>query len=132
MPSTKSDPTPRKATAFKPQKIMRRVLFALLPAFLGGIYFFGWRVAGILLTVTVCGLATEYGLARRRGDPLTESALVTCCLLALSLPPTIPFWMAGIGALVALSFGKEFFVAKNLVTMIEPGGRGAFDSSNQS
>ncbi|MDX9981559.1 MAG: RnfABCDGE type electron transport complex subunit D [Lentisphaeria bacterium] len=99
----------RKAPRFREQKMMRRVLLALLPALLGGIAFFGWRVLALVLWVALVAAATEYLLARRRGDPLTESCFVTAALLALSLPPTLPFWMAAVGAVVALSFGKELF-----------------------
>lgn len=88
---------------------MRRVLLALVPALLGGICFFGWRVLAMVLWVGLVAAATEYFLARRRGDPLTESCFVTAALLGLSLPPNLPFWMAAVGAIVALSFGKELF-----------------------
>lgn len=94
---------------FKQQTIMRRVVIALTPALLGGIYFFGWRVLALCVWVVLVGCATEWYLAGRRGDPLTESCLVTSLLLALSLPPTVPFWIAAVGVIVALSFGKEFF-----------------------
>jgi Na+-transporting NADH:ubiquinone oxidoreductase subunit B len=93
----------------KRQKIMEKVLVALAPALLGAIYFFGWRVLVMLLWVTVWGCATEWFMARRRGDSLTEACLVTCTLYGLSLPPTLPFWMAAVGIVVALFFGKEVF-----------------------
>jgi Na+-transporting NADH:ubiquinone oxidoreductase subunit B len=94
---------------FKSQIIMRRVCLALTPALLGGVYFFGWRAAALCAWTVLCACATESFLARRRGDPLTEAALVSGMLLGLSLPPTLPFWMASVAALVAMSFGKEFF-----------------------
>jgi Na+-transporting NADH:ubiquinone oxidoreductase subunit B len=59
--------------------------------------------------VSLVGCGTEYLLARRRGDPLTGACLVTCALYGLSLPPALPFWMAAVGIVVALSFGKELF-----------------------
>lgn len=96
-------------TWFKSQAIMRRVLLALTPALLGGIYFFGWRVAVLCAFTMLLALGSEYTLARHRGDPATESCLVTGMLLALSLPPTLPFWMAAVGIVVAICFGKEFF-----------------------
>ncbi len=89
--------------------MMRRVLWALAPALFGGIYFFGWRVGVLCVSVMACACGIEYVLAARRGDPVTESCLVTGLLLALSLPPTIPFWMAFVGIVIAISFGKEFF-----------------------
>ena len=94
---------------FKPQVMMRRLCVALLPALLGGIYFFGWRAAALCVWTMLWTCGCEWFLARRRGDPLTESALVTGLLLGLSLPPTLPFWMAAVGAVIAMSFGKEFF-----------------------
>jgi len=108
MAETAAKPT-RKKPRFRQQKMMRKVLYALAPALLGGICFFGWRVLAMVLWVGIVAAATEYFLARRRGDPLTESCFVTAALLSLSLPPTLPFWMAGVGAVVALSFGKELF-----------------------
>ena len=99
----------RFSGSYKRQKIMEKVLIALMPAFLGGIYFFGWRVAAMLVWVSLWGCIAEYVMARRRGDPLTGACLVTCALFALSLPPTLPFWMAAVGIVIALTFGKEFF-----------------------
>lgn len=99
----------RRSPGFKPQAAMRRVCLALLPALLGGVYFFGWRAAALCAWTMLWTCATEYVLARQRGDPLTESALVTGLLLGLSLPPTLPFWMAAVAAVVAIAFGKEFF-----------------------
>ncbi len=94
---------------FRRQKVMEKVLLALLPALAGGVYFFGWRTLVMLLWVCVWGYLTEYMMARRRGDPVTEACLVTGALYALSLPPTLPFWMAAVGIVVALFFGKEVF-----------------------
>lgn len=99
----------KKAPAFKRQKIMEKVLLALLPAALGAVYFFGWRVIALTAWVTAVACLTEYLLARRRGDPLTGSCLVTGALLGLSLPPTLPFWMGAVGAVVGVAFGKELF-----------------------
>jgi hypothetical protein len=59
--------------------------------------------------VVVVGAATEYFMAKKRGDPVTEAVFVTALLLGLSMPPTIPFWQAGVGMFVAILFGKEVF-----------------------
>lgn len=99
----------RKPPRFRQQKMMRKVLYALAPALIGGVCFFGWRVLALVVWVGVVAAVTEWFLARRRGDPLTESCFVSAMLLGLSLPPTIPFWMAAVGAVVAMSFGKELF-----------------------
>lgn len=106
MTTTKS---PKKKSWFKKQGIMNKVLYALIPALLGAIYFFGWRA--LVMTIWVCaiGCLAEYLMASRRGDPLTASCLVTGALFALSLPPNVPFWMAGVGIAFGIIFGKEVF-----------------------
>jgi Na+-transporting NADH:ubiquinone oxidoreductase subunit B len=48
-------------------------------------------------------------MARKRGQPVSMAVFVTAWLYALSLPPTIPFWIAGVGIVVAILFGKEVF-----------------------
>jgi Na+-transporting NADH:ubiquinone oxidoreductase subunit B len=85
------------------------VEIALMPALLGSIYFFGWRSLAMVLWVAAVGAATEYFMAKKRGDPVSEAVFVTAMLLGLSLPPTMPFWQAGVGMFVAILFGKEVF-----------------------
>lgn len=102
-------PVKKKVSAFKRQKVMEKVLIALVPAALGAIYFFGWRTLVMTLWVMAVACVTEYLLAKRRGDPLTGSCLVTGALLGLALPPTLPFWMGAVGAVVGIAFGKELF-----------------------
>jgi Na+-transporting NADH:ubiquinone oxidoreductase subunit B len=89
--------------------MMRKVEYALMPALIGAIYFFGWRTLAMVLWVAAVGCATEYFMSKKRGDPVTEAVFVTSLLLGLSLPPTIPFWQAGVGMFVAILFGKEVF-----------------------
>lgn len=91
------------------QPIMFRVLLALLPVGVSAVYFFGWRVAAVWCVCTAAGLATEYLTARARNAPVSSACLVTCTLYGLSLPPTIPFWIAAVGVVVGILFGKEVF-----------------------
>lgn len=94
---------------FLKQPIMLRVLYALVPVLAAGIYFFGWRVLALLVVCTLSGLAAEWVTSTRRGAPITTACFVTCWLYALSLPPTMPFWMAAVGVVVGILFGKEVF-----------------------
>lgn len=91
------------------QPPMRRVVLSLLPILLAGITFFGWRVLALLAVCVAGGLAAEWVMTSRRGKPVTEACFVTTFLFALSLPPTLPLWMALVGAVVAILFGKEVF-----------------------
>jgi electron transport complex protein RnfD len=91
---------------------MLDVIIALLPAAIAGIYFFGLRaLAVILVTISSC-VISEY-LARKamkREATIGDlSAVVTGLLLALNLPPTIPFWIAAIGGVVAIVIVKQMF-----------------------
>ncbi len=88
---------------------MRTVLYALAPMCLAAIYFFGWRFIAILLVVGVTGLLCEWLMARRYGFKITESLFVSCTLFALSLPPTIPLWIASVGIAFGIIFGKMIF-----------------------
>ncbi len=99
----------RWALRFTKQRNMRRVLYALSSLAVTGIYFFGWRVLAVLAVCTAVGLAAEWYMTSRRGAPVSTACFVTCWLYALSLPPTVPFWIAAVGAVVGIVFGKEVF-----------------------
>jgi Na+-transporting NADH:ubiquinone oxidoreductase subunit B len=48
-------------------------------------------------------------MASRRNGKVSYACFVTTCLYALSLPPTTPFWITAVGAIIAVLFGKEVF-----------------------
>ena len=102
-------PAPIAKPRFMKQANMVRVLYALAPVLLAGIYFFGWRALALLAVCVAGGLLTEAVTAARRGTAISTACFVTCALYALSLPPTTPFWIAGVGVVVAILFGKEVF-----------------------
>jgi len=93
--------------------VMRHVLIALAPVVCAAFYFFG---VSALLVVAACvaGCTLAEWLFAGRG-PLRHStvadgsAVVTGVLLALTLPPGIPLWMAFLGAVVAVLVGKTLF-----------------------
>ncbi|NLN17143.1 MAG: RnfABCDGE type electron transport complex subunit D [Firmicutes bacterium] len=92
--------------------IMYSVVWALLPATVCAVYFFRGRAIGIILTCIIVALLAEAAAQRLRGVPATlwdGSALVTGLLLALNLPPTVPWWMAVLGTAVAIVIGKQVF-----------------------
>ncbi len=92
------------------QKMMNKVLYALVPIILLSVFLFGWRVLAVVLFSNIFTFLTEYIFVRKKkSGKVTTAAFVTGTLLALSLPPTIPFWMVAIGSVVAISFGKMVF-----------------------
>jgi len=92
--------------------VMRAVLYSLVPACLVAIYFFGPSALSVLLIATLGCLATEAVCQRLMGQPVTiadGSAAITGVLLALNLPPTSPWWLTLLGAVIAISIGKQFY-----------------------
>jgi Na+-transporting NADH:ubiquinone oxidoreductase subunit B len=94
---------------FLKQKVMIRVSFSLTPIMLFAVYLFGWRSFFITLAVLLFGIATEAHFTVREGKPVTSAILVTCLIYSLSLPPTTPFWIAIIGIITGVTFGKMVF-----------------------
>lgn len=91
------------------QPPMLNVVYALIPLCIAAVYFFGWRFAVVLALVTAAGITAEYLLARAYDMKVTSSVLVSSFLLALSLPPTVPLWIAVVGIVFGIVFGKMVF-----------------------
>lgn len=91
------------------QPPMVKVVYALVPLALAAIYFYGWRFLVVLALVNGAGILTEYLVARAYSMKVTSSVLVTSFLFALSLPPTIPLWIAVVGIVFGVVFGKMVF-----------------------
>lgn len=95
-------------------RVMREVLFALLPGILCAAWFFGWGVlVNIVLAATTC-LAAEAVVLTMRGRAVRatladNSALLTGVLLALCLPPLAPWWIPVIGSLFAIVIAKQLY-----------------------
>jgi electron transport complex protein RnfD len=92
--------------------VMRGVIYALIPAVIASIFYFKVR-AFLLIIVCIAGaIITEAIFQKLRRKPVTiydGSALLTGLLLALVLPPTIPLWVAFLGAMMAIVIGKQIF-----------------------
>lgn len=89
--------------------MMRTVIISLIPIILSSIYFFGWRSFVLLLWVTLFGVATEGIFERKYGKKVSEAIFVTCILYVLTLPARTPLWIAAVGIIFGVIFGKEVF-----------------------
>ncbi|HLB29908.1 MAG TPA: RnfABCDGE type electron transport complex subunit D, partial [Gammaproteobacteria bacterium] len=93
--------------------IMRHVIYSLLPAALAAIWFFG--VSALLLILTCIGgcmaseMLFEGKVPFRQRTVMDGSAALTGLLLALTLPPGFPLWMAAVGGIVSIALGKAVF-----------------------
>jgi electron transport complex protein RnfD len=94
--------------------VMRQVLYALVPAALAYVWYFG---AGFIFNVIVASLfciGGEAAMLRLRGKDIEStlldySALVTAVLLAFALPPLTPWWVTATGALFGIVVAKHLY-----------------------
>jgi Na+-transporting NADH:ubiquinone oxidoreductase subunit B len=94
---------------FLVQPMMIRVCCALIPCLAGAIYFFELRALVLTALVLFFDIATEGAFTLRQGKPMSSAVFVAGLILALSLPPTAPFWIAIIGIVFGVLFGKMVF-----------------------
>jgi len=94
---------------FMKQPMMRKVLYALAPIILASVYFFGWRSLLLILVSILFGTLAEWTFKRNSKKPVTEAVFVTAVLYSLTLPPATPFWVAAVGIIFGVVFGKEAF-----------------------
>lgn len=92
--------------------IMGQVIVALMPATIFGVYNFGIDAfVTIMITVLSC-VIFEAGYQKLFGLKVTIkdlSAVLTGLLLALNLPPEVPFWIPVIGSFFAIIVVKQLF-----------------------
>ena len=93
--------------------VMRHVIYSLFPVVLASVYFFGLSALMILLSCIAGSVLSEWLLNGRgplRTSTLADgSAIVTAILLALTLPPGLPMWMAFLGGVASIVIGKILF-----------------------
>lgn len=104
--------SPHIQTGTKVSTIMRDVIIALLPATLAGIYFFGISAAINVAVAVIGAVAAEFVTQKLMKKPVTISdlsAVVTGLLLAMNVPPTLPWWITLIGSIFAIVVAKQLF-----------------------
>ncbi|ATW25902.1 RnfABCDGE type electron transport complex subunit D [Candidatus Formimonas warabiya] len=103
-------PSPHIRTEESIPKIMWNVNLAVAPAALFGIFYFGLPALITIAVSIISAVGTEYLIQKWQKKPVTindGSACVTGLLLAMCLPPQIPFYMTAIGAFVAIAISKH-------------------------
>ena len=94
-------------------RIMLHVCLALMPATGWGLYLFGWPAINLFVVTCLAALATEAACLRLLGQPMSRlldgTALLTGWLLAISLPPSAPWWIGVGGAAFAVGVGKQLY-----------------------
>ncbi|MEW6608150.1 MAG: RnfABCDGE type electron transport complex subunit D [bacterium] len=94
-------------------RIMWGVNFALFPAIVGAVYFFGIYALWVILSSVISAVITEAiiqkFLLKKPVTILDGSAVTTGILLAFSIPPAVPLWLPAVGSFVAIAIAKQCF-----------------------
>jgi electron transport complex protein RnfD len=92
---------------------MGTVVFALLPAYFVGIYYFGLGALVVTSVSMLSCITFEYLIQKHllnKTPTISDgSALLTGLLLGLNLPSNIPYWMVMISALFSIGIAKMSF-----------------------
>ncbi len=97
------------------ERIMWDVVLATLPALVWAVWSFGTTALTLLAASLAGAMGAEWlGLRRGRstaaGGSLADgSAVVTGVLFAMTLPPSLPLWMAALGAALGVLVAKVAF-----------------------
>ncbi|MBB1487748.1 electron transport complex subunit RsxD [Oceanospirillum sediminis] len=95
-------------------QVMRYVILATLPGLAALTWVFGWGSLINVVIASLAGLAFEAAvLMLRKRNPVPalkdNSALLTCVLLGLALPPLAPWWLLITGSFVAIVIAKQLY-----------------------
>lgn len=106
-------PSPHVHTSDSVNKIMYRVILALVPALVWSVVMFGLEAVRVTLLAVAACVTFEYLIQKyilKTVPKITDgSAIITGILLAFNVPSSLPWWIVVIGALVAIGVGKMSF-----------------------
>ncbi len=106
--------SPHLAAPQSVTRVMGMVLLALVPGTLAMLWYFGWGLLINLAIAVATAVAAEAAVLRLRGRAVGAtlidlSAVVTAWLLALALPPLLPWWQTVLGTAFAIVVAKQLF-----------------------
>ena len=95
-------------------RVMGMVLLALLPGTLAMFWYFGWGVLINIAIAVATAVAAEAAVLRLRGRAVGPvlidlSAVVTAWLMAIALPPLLPWWQTVLGTAFSIVIAKQLF-----------------------
>ncbi|MBR4800770.1 MAG: RnfABCDGE type electron transport complex subunit D [Clostridia bacterium] len=94
------------------QKIMLDVIIALIPATIAAFLIYGLYPIFIMILSVGCAVTAEwlFNLITKRPQSVKDlSAIVTGMILALNLPPVVPFYVPMVGSFFAIIIVKMLF-----------------------
>ena len=111
---------PQVRTKVDTQRLMLRVIISLLPAVVMSVWQFGYRPLVVIASSILSAVFFEWAIRKFRKQSATIedlSAVVTGLLLALTLPPTAPWWLPVIGTFFGIVVVKQLYggIGKNFL-----------------
>ena len=94
---------------FRTSRLMLDVVLALIPALIVGVVVLGFRALLVTLISMAAAVVAEYlygWILKKRNTIIDGSALVTGMLFAMTLPSTVPYWIAAVGSALAIVAAK--------------------------
>ena len=94
---------------FRTSRLMLDVVIALLPSLVIGAFVLGAQALLVALVSVGAAVATEVlysALLKRRNTAIDGSAIVTGLLFAMTLPVSVPLWIAATGSAFAILAAK--------------------------
>jgi len=105
-------PSPHVHSGEKTSWVMYSFVVALVPAMAVGIAMYGMDSVRVIAVAAASAMAFEWviqKLFRMRVTVQDGSALFTGLLLAMLLPPSVPWWLVVVGTFSAILVGKQIF-----------------------
>lgn len=95
-------------------QVMRTVIYALFPGIIIYIVLFGWGVLINILLAAISAVVFEWIMLILRDKQvrvflLDGSAILTAILLALAIPPSVPWWIPVVGSFFAIVVAKHLY-----------------------
>ena len=100
--------------AAEPRLAMQELLYALMPGIIALFYVWGWGVIVNIVVALATAVVSEALILKIRGIAILPklqdcSAIVTAVLLALALPPYLPWWVVVIASVCAIVIAKQLY-----------------------
>ena len=94
--------------------VMLQVILATLPGLAALCYYFGWGPLINVIWAVLLAVVFEAAIVKLRKRPVPfylsdYSAILTAVLLALALPPFVPWWVTFVGIFVAIVIAKHLY-----------------------
>ena len=98
--------------AVSTRRLMGDVVVAMLPAAIASVWFFGGSALMLMAVAVASAVAAEWFYQKHTHQKVTVSdmsAVVTGLLVAFNLPASAPWWLAMVGAVIAIILVKQIF-----------------------